>query len=189
MNVSLDGFIAAPDGSLDWTAVDDELHTWFNDHARSMSASLYGRRLYDTMAAYWPTASGDPDATGPMLEFAAIWNRTPRYVFSRTLDHVEHNSQLVRDVDIGQALAAIRDDVDGDIEIGGADLAHQFIRRGLVDEFRPVVHPVVLGAGIRFLPDTDEPLRLELFETRRFASGVVYLGYRVVRRPRDPSVS
>ena len=68
MNVSLDGYIETPDHSLDWTVVDDELHLWFNERLRSTEASVYGRRLYEVMNAYWPTAESDPAATGPMLE-------------------------------------------------------------------------------------------------------------------------
>ena len=70
MNVSLDGYIETPDHSLDWTIVDDELHAWFNDRTRSIEAIVNGRRLYELMNAYWPTAESDPAATGPMVEFA-----------------------------------------------------------------------------------------------------------------------
>ena len=95
LNVSLDGYIETPDHSLAWTSVDDELHTWFNDHMRNVSASLYGRRLYEVMSAYWPNYESDPDATEPMREFGRIWNATPRIVFSSTLDRVDFNSRLV----------------------------------------------------------------------------------------------
>ena len=80
MNVSLDGYIETPDHSLDWTIVDDELHTWFNERTRSIEAIVYGRRLYELMNAYWPTAESDSAATGPMVEFARIWNAKPKVV-------------------------------------------------------------------------------------------------------------
>jgi dihydrofolate reductase len=104
-NVSIDGFIATTDRSLEWTQVDDELHAWFNEHARSVEASLYGRRLWEVMSAYWPTGESDPEATEVMREFARIWNRTPKIVFSSTLDHVDHGARLVRG-DIGEVLAS-----------------------------------------------------------------------------------
>ena len=85
MNVSLDGYVETPDDALDWTNVDEELLTSFNDRARESDAFLYGRRLYEVMAAYWPTAESDPAATGPMIEFARIWNPKPKVVFSSTL--------------------------------------------------------------------------------------------------------
>jgi dihydrofolate reductase len=176
MNVSLDGFVETPDHNLDWTIVDDELHTWFNEQERSTDASLYGRRLYEVMAAYWPTAESDPAATGPMLDFARIWNAKPRIVFSRTLRSVDFNSRLATG-DVGEELARLKIEFAGDLEVGGPTLAAQFIERGLVDEYRLVVHPVVLGAGTPFFPPLDHPIGLRLTDTHRFASGAVYLGY------------
>ena len=176
MNVSLDGFVARPDGSVDWTMVDDELHSWFNEHHRSLSASLYGRRLYELMAAYWPTGDRDPNATEVMREYARIWQATPRIVFSSTLDSVDHNSRLARG-DIEEELAGARQESDGDIEVGGPTLAASFIRRGLVDVFGLMIHPVVLGAGKPFFPELESPIQLRQTATKQFASGVVYMGY------------
>jgi dihydrofolate reductase len=180
LNVSLDGFIEAPDHSLAWASVDDELHTWFNDQERGVVASLYGRRLYEVMSAYWPNYESDPDATEPMREFGRIWNAKPRIVFSTTLERVDFNSRLVRG-DVGEQLARARTEFDGDMNVGGATLAAAFIRRGLVDEYRLVIHPVILGSGLRFLPELESPIPLRLTESRRFASGVVYLGYTTDR--------
>jgi dihydrofolate reductase len=176
MNVSLDGFVETPDHSLDWANVDDELHTWFNDQMRGVDASLYGRRLYEVMAAYWPTGESDPASTAPMREFARIWNATPRIVFSKSLESVDFNSRLATG-DVGEELAAIKAEFDGDLEVGGPTLAAQFIERGLVDEYHLVIHPVVLGAGTPFFPPLDHPIGLRLIETRVFGSGVVYQGY------------
>jgi dihydrofolate reductase len=89
MSVSLDGFVETPSRSLDWVQVDDELHSLFNDEAQAMSAFLYGRRMYELMVDYWPTAESDPSATPAMLEFARIWKDKPKVVFSRTLDRVD----------------------------------------------------------------------------------------------------
>ncbi|MDQ2933390.1 MAG: dihydrofolate reductase family protein [Chloroflexota bacterium] len=176
MNVSLDGYVETPDHSLDWANVDEELHNWFNDRAREMDASLYGRRMYELMAAYWPTAEADESATEAMLEFARIWKPMPKVVFSSTLRTVDWNSRLVTS-DIGDELARLRTEFDGDIDIGGPTLASAFIRRGLVDQYRLLVHPVILGAGTPFFPKLASPIRLQLAETRTFDSGVLYLGY------------
>ncbi len=180
MNVSLDGYVETPDHSLDWTDVDEELHAWFNDRVREADAFLYGRRLYETMASYWPTAESDPSATPAMLEFARIWNPKPKVVFSSTLKEVGGNSRLARG-DVAEELARLRTEFDGDLDLGGPTLAAEFIRRGLVDEFRLVVHPVVLGAGTPFFPTLETPIRLRHTETREFKSGVVFLGYAAVR--------
>ena len=171
MNVSLDGFIETPEHSLDWTIVDEELHTWFNDQMRTLDATLYGRRLYELMAAYWPTGEDDPSATDAMREFARIWKPMPKIVFSSSLEHVEHNARLVRG-DVETVLQDLRREFDGDLDVGGPNLAGQFVRRGLVDEYRLVVHPVVLGAGTPFWPELDAPLRVRRVDTRTFKSGV-----------------
>lgn len=176
MNVSLDGFVETPVHGLEWANVDDELHTWFNDQARGMDAFLYGRCMYEVMAAYWPTAAADPSAPRPILDFARIWNATPKIVFSSTLRAVAHGSRLIAG-DVGTELASLREEFPGDIGVGGPTLASAFIRRGLVDEFQLVVHPVVLGSGTPFFPALDRPIGLRLLETRTFASGAVYLGY------------
>src|SRR5918996_1715963 len=176
LNTSLDGYVETPDHSLDWTIIDDEIHTWFNDRMRGLQATLYGRGLYETMAAYWPTAESDPSATEAMREFARIWNPLPKIVFSSTLTSVDWNSRLVRG-DVGEELARVRSEFDGDIGVAGATLASSFIRRGLVDEYRLVVHPVILGAGTPFFPALEHRIPLRLIDTKRFESGVVYQAY------------
>jgi dihydrofolate reductase len=180
LNVSLDGFVETADHSPAWATVDDELHTWFNNQMRALDAEIYGRRLYEVMAAYWPTGESDPAATEPMREFAWIWNAMPKVVFSTTLTTVGWNSRLVRG-DVAEELGRLRQEFGGDLGVGGPTLAAEFIRRGLVDEYRLVVHPVVLGAGTPFFSPLDSPIPLRLVETRTFRSGVVYLGYQTVR--------
>ena len=176
LNVSLDGYIETPDHSLEWATIDDELHTWFNDQTRQLDASIYGRRMYELMNGYWPTAESEPSATEVEREFARIWKDLPKIVFSSTLKTVEGNSRLVRG-DVGEELARLRAEFKGDLDVSGPTLASAFIRRGLVDEYRLVVHPVVLGAGTPFFPKLETPIRLRLIDTRTFASGVAYQAY------------
>lgn len=180
MNVSLDGFVETPERSLDWTIVDDELHSWFNDRERESEVNLYGRRLWEVMAAYWPTGESDPDATETMREFARIWNASQKVVFSTELESVGHGARLARG-DVGEELAKLREEFSGDMEVGGPTLAAQFIERGLVDVYQLVVHPVILGAGRPFFPPLASPINLLHTESRTFASGVRYLGYEAVR--------
>ena len=118
LNVSLDGFIETPDHSLDWAIVDEEVHRWFNEQTRTLDASLYGRRMYEVMAAYWPTGADDPAATDVTREFASIWNSMPKIVFSTSLDRVDHNARLVRG-DVGEVLDALRTEFEGDLDVGG----------------------------------------------------------------------
>ena len=179
MSVSLDGFVETPSRSLDWALIDEELHSFFNAEAREMSAFLYGRRLYELMAAYWPTAEDDPSATPAMLEFARIWRDTPKVVFSRTLERVEWNSRLVRD-DAAQEVARLKARPGFDMDVGGPTIAAPLLRLGLIDEVHLFVHPVILGAGTPFFPALDHRLGLELLETLTFGSGVICLRYKTL---------
>ncbi len=122
MNVSLDGYIETPDQSLDWTINDDELHLWFNERLRSTEASVYGRRLYELMNAYWPTAGSDPAATGPMVEFARIWNAKPKVVVSNSMQEAPAGWRLTSG-EPETILEELRRDFSGDLEIGGPTLA------------------------------------------------------------------
>ena len=180
LNVSLDGFVETPDHGLGWTNVDDELHSWFNEQMRGLDATLYGRGMYELMSAYWPSAPSDPHVTGTELEFAQIWIDLPKIVFSSTLDRVDWNSRVVRG-DVGDELARLKTEFDGDLAVAGATLAAELIRRDLVDEYRLVVHPVAIGGGTPYFPPLESPLALRLVETRSFTSGAVYLRYDAIR--------
>src|SRR5688500_18427211 len=122
LNVSLDGFVETPDHSLDWGLVDDELHQWFNDRELELDAMLYGRPIYELMSGYWPTAGFDPASSPVEQEYAGIWLDTPKIVFSKSRDQVDWNSRLVRG-DVTEELARVREEFDGDIGVGGPNLA------------------------------------------------------------------
>lgn len=176
MGVSLDGHIADRSGDIGWSAPDDELHQYWNDQARDVAASLYGRKLYELMSAYWPTADEEPDAPPVVAEFARHWRAMPKVVFSKTLESVDWNSRLERG-DVVEVARTLKAETDGLIEVGGATLAAPLVRAGLVDEFQVVVMPAVVGGGTPFFPSLDKWLRLELVENRTFPSGAVLLRY------------
>jgi len=176
LSVSLDGYIESPDGGIDWTSPDDELHAFFNDETRAMRTLLHGRRTYELMASYWPTADQDPSAPATHVDFARIWRETPKVVFSRTLESVAWNSRLVRG-GVAEEVSRLKGQPGNDMMVGGADLAATLIRLDLVDECRQFVRPIVLGGGKPYFPRLDSPLDLRLVETRRFGGGVVYLRY------------
>jgi dihydrofolate reductase len=175
-SVSLDGYINDANGSLDWVDIDEEVHGWFNDRARESTAFIYGRRLYETMAPYWPNALDDPTVSAVELDFARVWVDKPKVVFSRTLEAVGWNSRLMGE-DILDALPALKDEFDGDLDVGGATLASSLIEHNLIDEYRLVVCPVVLGGGTPFFPDGAR-VDLTLVETDRFTNGSVLMVYR-----------
>lgn len=175
MNPSLDGFISGPDGSFDWGAPGEELHRFHNERVRRLGGHLLGRRLYETMV-YWETAHEDPDATDYMLEFADIWKALPKVVFSKTLTDVVGNTRLASG-GIAEEAAAMMERTGGDVGIGGAELAAEATRLGLVDEFHLFLYPVLVGGGKPIFPELDRTIPLKLEETRTFDDRVVYLRY------------
>jgi dihydrofolate reductase len=176
MGVSLDGFIAGLDGSIDWSAPDEELHRFHNRQTREIGAHLCGRRLYEAMV-YWDTAAENSSAPEYVLEFARIWKELPKIVFSKTLEKVEGKASLAR-YGVAEEIAQLKEQPGKDLAVGGAGLASTCTELGLIDEYRMFVSPVLLGGGTPYFPALDERINLELLETRTFGSRVVYVRYR-----------
>ena len=177
MLVSLDGFVETPDHKLDWAVIDEEFHRFVNAQAREHEALVNGRRLYGVMR-WWETIREEqPDLPDYEAEFAEIWNAKPKIVFSSTLESVGPGARLIQTDVAGRELARLKEETAGDLDIGGPMLAATAIREGLVDEYRVFVQPVSIGAGTPFFP-RDVHLDLELIDTHRFSSGVLYLAYR-----------
>jgi dihydrofolate reductase len=175
MGMSLDGYMAGPDGEIDWHHVDDELLAHFNDELRGKGAFLMGRVTYEGMKEVWPTAGQAPESPPAMLDFAGIWREVPKVVYSRTLERVGENATLVRDV-VPEEVRALKAQPGGDMTLGGANLAATFERLGLVDEYRLYLNPVSIGRGRPVFP-TDTRLSFDHLETRTFGNGVVLLRY------------
>jgi dihydrofolate reductase len=176
MGVSLDGFIAGPNGEIDWSAPDEELHRFHNQQTRELGALLCGRRLYEEMV-YWETADENPSAAEYELEFARIWKNLPKVVFSMTLEKVEGNARLAGG-GVAEEVAKLKEQPGKDLAVGGAGLASSCMKLGLIDECRLFVSPVVLGGGTPYFPALDERINLELVETRTFGSRVIYVRYQ-----------
>ena len=178
--VSLDGYIADAKGSIDWSDPSEELHQYWNDFERDTACAFYGRRLYDLMSAYWPTADADPDATPMIVDFARIWRAMPKVVFSQTLESVDWNSRLERGNPV-EVVARLKAETDGQLEVAGATLAAPIVQAGLVDEYRVVVAPTVVGGGTPFFPTLPSWISLRLLENRTFPGGTVLLRYEARR--------
>ena len=180
MGISLDGFIVGPDGGFNWTAPDAEVFRFWIDEIRDVGAHLMGRRLYETML-YWETAEEDPSLDDAEREWTALWKPLPKVVFSTTLSAVEGNARLASG-DLAEEIQRLRAEPgDGDIAIGGASLAAEAAALDLIDEYRAMVYPVLVGGGVPYFERRERRVDLELVETRTFSSSVVYLRYRVVR--------
>lgn len=176
MGVSLDGYIERPGADISWHRVDDELHRHMNETISAFGGLLHGRVVYELMADYWPTADSDPDADAITVEFAGIWRDLPKIVYSRTLKDADWNSTVVRDV-VPEEVRALKEQPGGDLGLGGAGISAEFLRQGLVDEFRIYVHPVLAGRGKPLFPEADALTSLRLLESRTFGNGVVLLHY------------
>jgi dihydrofolate reductase len=163
---SLDGYIEDEHGKFDWAAPDDEVHAFINELERPVGTYLYGRRMYETMVA-WESVDSHP--------YAEIWRAADKVVYSRTLDAVASaRTRIERHFD-PEAVRRLKE--EGDISIGGPELAAEAIKAGLVDEYDLFLVPWLVGGGKRALPDGVR-LELELLEAHSFDSGVVYLRYR-----------
>jgi dihydrofolate reductase len=172
---SLDGYVADRDGSFDWAAPDAEVHAFVNELERPIGTHLYGRRMYEVMAA-WETMQ-TVDEPPVMKDFAEIWQAANKIVYSTTLDAVSSARTRIERNFHADAVRQLKAASDSDLSIGGPGLAAHAIEAGLVDEYHLFLAPVVVGGGTQALPDGLR-LSLELLDERRFDSGFVHLHYR-----------
>ncbi|GAA1773903.1 dihydrofolate reductase family protein [Streptomonospora arabica] len=180
MNLSLDGYIAAPGDDLNWSVLSDELFQWWSDRVAATGLALYGRRLWETMSSHWPTADKEPGATPATIEYAGRWRDMPKAVFSSTTATVDWNTRLVTG-DAVTEITRLKADDGGPMGICGATLAATAMRAGLIDEYVLVTHPVLVGGGTPFFTALDDWVSLSLGETRTFPGGVVLTRYETRR--------
>ncbi|WP_152656614.1 dihydrofolate reductase family protein [Oceanobacillus sp. CFH 90083] len=181
MQMSHDGYIEDASGSIGFTNPDRELHEYVNALEAKADTHIYGRRLYEVMNGFWPTAEDDPDAAPEIVEYARIWNALDKVVFSRTLKSVEGRARLAES-DIASEVAKLKVASGKEISVGGATLAQSFIDLDLIDEYRVIVYPTLLGGGKPMFGSLARQVDLTLVESRSFASGVVVLIYRPTNR-------
>jgi dihydrofolate reductase len=175
MIASLDGYVEDESGRFDWAAPDEEVHAFVNELERPIGTYLYGRRMYETMVA-WETMD---DEHPVMRDFAELWRAAEKIVYSRSLESASSaRTRIEHDFDAG-AVRRLKESAQGDIGIGGPELAGQAIAAGLVDECHLIVVPVLVGGGKRAFPDGVR-VDLELLDERRFAGGAVYLRYKLL---------
>ena len=176
---SLDGYVVDKQGNFDWAEPDEEVHAFVNDRERAIGTSLYGRRMYEVMV-FWETAHEQPDLPAVGRDYAHVWQAADKIVYSSSLTEVGSARTRIEPRFDPDAVRQLKADATADLSIGGADLAAQALRAGLVDEVTIYVAPVVVGGGTSLLPGGLR-LDLELLEERRFSSGFVYLRYRIGR--------
>ncbi|GAB3018935.1 dihydrofolate reductase family protein [Niabella terrae] len=169
--VTLDGFIAGPNGEIDWCIMDEDMA--FDRFLDKVDSIFYGRISYDAWGNYQP----EPEASAADKAFWDAIHAKKKYVFSRNFKS-DPAATFISDA-IGEQVAAIKKSGAGAIWLyGGASLIHSFLRLGLIDEYQLYVHPVVLGSGKPLFKDPEQPLSLNLVSSRQFRSGVVEMIYR-----------
>jgi len=174
-NVSLNGYTTDDQGKFDFTEPDAEVHSFVNDLVRDIGTHMYGRRMYETMMV-WETQPELAEVSPEMRDFAGIWNRVQKIVYSSTLPTVQtQKTRLEREFN-PDAVRELVASSDSDVLIGGPTLASHAFRAGLIDECQMLILPIIVRAGLKFLPD-DVHFELHLIETRQFGNGAVYIRY------------
>jgi dihydrofolate reductase len=186
MNVSLDLRIQRSPGDHvvgeeggEWLRVDEQLHREFNERGRRVALFLEGRIIYEMMEAFWPSAAEDESLPDYLREWGKIWTAAPKILVSNSRTTAGYNTRIVGGADAIDQLAAVRDETDGTIAVGGATLATQLLQHGLLDELLLYTHPAILGSGRPLFDEVTEPLECDLLEHATFESGVALNRYQI----------
>lgn len=184
MNVSMDLRIEhAPNeqGGGQWMRIGEALHRAFNERAAKLSMMFQGRKIHETMEGFWPNAASDETLDDFLREYGRIWTEKPKVLVSNTRREAAYNTRVVGGDDAMKQLGELRARTEGEIGVGGATLATQLLRAGLLDELLLFVHPVVLGTGRPLFDDPEPVVSCDLLEQARFPEGVVMSRYAIRR--------
>ena len=182
MNVSLDlriEQVPGDNGAGEWLRIDTALHRELNERARSVAMIVHGRVFYEVMEEYMPRAREDASLPDVLREYGEIWTAKPKVLVSRTRHTADHNTRVIGGDDAIEQLATLRAGTEGAIGVGGAALATQLLRAGLLDELLLFTHPAILGSGRPLFDDHDVPVELDLLEHESFEQGVTMHRYAV----------
>ena len=182
--VSLDGFVEGPNKELDWMSTDDEFEEYINGVLASIDAMIFGRKAFELLAEYWPTAAENPagaaDPANPArhIEAARMMNEKQKIVFSTTLKKADWNNSRIVGGDLAAEISRLKNEPGKDIAVfAGAGIAASLMRLGLIDEYRIIVNPILLGAGTPLFQGSYDRSMLNLMETKPFKSGATLLSY------------
>ncbi len=172
MTISLDGYYEGANKELDWHNVDDEFTTYIVEMLRAAETLIMGRKTYELMASYWPTAKDNDPATTELM------NKSPKLVFSNTLKSVDWENSRLAGGSIAEEVARLKKlPGDGLLWVGGSDLASSFLEQGLIDEVRFIFVPILLGAGKTVFGDIKKRHALKLVSAKPFKSGNIVATY------------
>jgi dihydrofolate reductase len=179
MHVSLDGFVAGPNGEMDWIKVDDQMFEYAGQRTNESDTALYGRVTYQMMEGYWPTAADQPNATKHDIEHSTWYNKVDKVILSKTMEGQQLPNTIIISNDIEHRVKALKQQAGKEIVIFGSPSAsHTLMQYGLIDEFWLFVNPILLGQGIPLFKNIQQTTELKLVTTATFESGVVCLHYQ-----------
>lgn len=182
MHMSLDGFVAGPNGEMNWIKVDEEIFDYIGKRISETDTAMYGRATYQMMENYWPTAGDKPGASRHDLEHSKWYKNVHKVVLSKTMENKRQaNTEIINDNLTGR-ISEIKQREGSEILLfGSPTAAHSLIQMGLIDGYWLFVNPVILGQGIPLFTGIKEKIKLNLLTTRPFTSGVTELNYVVER--------
>ncbi|MEZ4671112.1 MAG: dihydrofolate reductase family protein [Anaerolineae bacterium] len=178
MHVSLDGFVAGPNGEMDWIKYDTEVEKYSHDLHSATDAAIYGRVTYDMMQSYWPTVLTNPDTDPSGMAHARWYDEATKIVISRTLQSDPSLKRVVLSDNFTEEITRLKQQPGKDMWfLGSPGAAQTFMKLGLIDEYRLNVNPIVLGTGKPLFGELGKQLNLKLIEARHFKCGVAGLRY------------
>lgn len=180
MHMSLDGFVAGPNGELNWANVDEEIFDHVGKRIREGDTAMYGRVTYQLMESYWPTAGDKPSATKHDIEHSTWYKSAQKIVLSNTMKEAGlTNTRIISD-NLLDRINELKQQAGNDILLFGSPTAtHSLIQLNLIDGFWLFVNPIILGQGIPLFTDIRDRIKLKLLTTRQFTCGVTELNYIV----------
>lgn len=178
MHVSLDGFVAGPDGEMDWIKVDENLFVYAGRRTDEADTALYGRKTWQMMEAYWPTAAGQPNATQHDIEHSTWYNKVQKVVVSKTMQNENPPNTTIINENIPAEISKLKQGTGKEIVIfGSPSIGHLLTAENLIDDYWLFVNPILLGQGIPLFKDLKDRISLKLVTSHTFASGVICLHY------------
>lgn len=182
MHISLDGFVAGPNGEMNWIKVNEDIFDHVGRRVSESDTALYGRVTYEMMESYWPTAGDEPDASKHDIEHSKWYNSVHKIVLSKTLKDAGSNTTIIGD-NLAERINEIKQQPGKEIALFGSPTAtHALIQHNLIDGYWLFVNPIILGQGIPLFTNIKDKIKLNLLNTHQFACGVTELNYMVDRQ-------
>ncbi|MEO7046953.1 MAG: dihydrofolate reductase family protein [Ferruginibacter sp.] len=180
MHISLDGFVAGPNGEMNWIKVDEEIFDHVGNRIAEGDTSLYGRVTYEMMENYWPTAADKPKASKHDIEHSKWYKKVHKIVLSKTINGTGLTNTTIISHNLSDSINKIKQQAGSDILLFGSPTAtHSLMQLNLIDGYWLFVNPIILGEGIPLFADIKEKTKLKLLSTQTFTCGVTELNYIV----------